>query len=146
MVLITALILGYMLLLFGLAIASPGIGFTGSLISLVPDNWRDWAHVPAYGLLAWLAIQGFRLRGWPIPYAVISGILLTVVFGLWTEVAQGSAPGRETSLRDLLNDTVGGMMAATLVLWQCRLSHSTRGLILMRAAGLRRLMKGTFSR
>ena len=146
MVLITALILGYMLLLLGLAVASPGIGLTGSLISLVPDNWRDWAHVPAYGLLAWLAIQGFRLRGWPLPYAMTFGILVTVVFGLWTEVAQGSAAGRETSLHDLLNDTVGGVMAATLVLWQCNLSHCTHGLILMRAAGLRRLMKGTLCR
>ncbi|MBI4000670.1 MAG: VanZ family protein [Nitrospira defluvii] len=146
MLLMAAVILGYMLLLIGLAVASPGIGFTGTLISFVPDNWRDWAHVPAYGLLAWLAIQGFRLRGWPLPYAMLCGILLTAVFGLWTEVAQGFAPGRETSLHDLLNDTVGGMMAATLVLWQCRLSRSTPSLILMRAPRLRRLMKGTLSR
>lgn len=137
---VAAAILGYMLLLIGLAIASPGIGFTGTLISFVPDSWRDWAHVPAYGLLAWLAIHGFRLRGWPLPYAMLCGMLLTVMFGLWTEVAQGLAPGRETSLHDLVNDTVGGIMAATLVLGQCTLLRSTPSLKRMRAATLRRLV------
>lgn len=113
-----AVILAYMLLLTGLAVASPGIGFTGSLIFLVPESWRDWSHVPAYGLLAWLVMQGFRLRDWPVPYAMFAGILWTVMFGLWTEVAQGSAPGRETSWHDVLNDTAGGLMAAMLMLWQ----------------------------
>lgn len=113
-----AVILAYMLLLTGLAVASPGIGFTGSLIFLVPESWRDWSHVPAYGLLAWLVMQGFRLRDWPVPYAMFAGILWTVMFGLWTEVAQGFAPGRETSLHDVLNDTAGGLMAAMLMLWQ----------------------------
>lgn len=113
-----AVILAYMLLLTGLAVASPGIGFTGSLIFLVPESWRDWSHVPAYGLLTWLVMQGFRLRDWPVPYAMFAGILWTVMFGLWTEVAQGSAPGRETSWHDVLNDTVGGLMAAMLMLWQ----------------------------
>lgn len=145
MVVVAAVILGYMLLLVGLAVASPGIGLTGTLISFVPENWRDLAHVPAYGLLAWLAIQGFRLRGWPLPYAMLCGILLTMVFGVWTEVAQGSAPGRETSLHDVVNDTVGGMMAATLVLCQCGLSHFTPPMTLMRATGLRRPTKGTLS-
>ena len=145
MVLIAAATVGYMLLLAGLAIASPGIGLTGALISFVPDAWRDGAHVPAYGLLAWLAMQGFRLRGWPLPYAILCGMLLMVMFGLWTEVAQGLAPGRETSLHDLVNDTVGGMMAAALVLGQCMGYRSTRSLKLMRATGLH-LMKGIPSR
>ena len=73
MLLVVAVIAGYMLLLAGLAVASPGIGFTGSLLHLVPGDWRDAAHVPAYGLLAWLAMVGFRLRGWPIRYALSYG-------------------------------------------------------------------------
>lgn len=147
MILVAAAILGYMLLLVGLAVASPGIGFTGMLLSFVPDSWRDWAHVPAYGLLAWLAIQGFRLRGWPLPYAMLCGTLVTILFGLWTEVAQGFAPGRETSLHDLVKDTVGGMMAATLVWGQYLWFHSTWSWSpkLMQAAGGRRL-KGISSR
>ena len=138
--------LGYMLLLVGLAIASPGIGFSGAMIACVPDSWRDGAHVPAYGLLAWLAIQGFRLRGWPLPYAMLCGTLVTILFGLWTEVAQGLAPGRETSLHDLVNDTVGGVIAATVVLGQYAWFHTSSSLKLIRVGGVRRPMKGIPSR
>lgn len=143
MVFITAVILGYMVLLVGLAVASPGIGITGTIISFVPNDWRDWAHAPAYGLLAWLIMQGFRLRSWPVHYAMISGILLTVVFGLWTEVAQGSTPGREASLHDVMKDAVGAMTAAILMLWRHKAACAQPGLLLVRTTGLRRLMKGT---
>ena len=146
MVLVAALILGYMFLLVGLAVASPGIGFHGTLISLVPENWRDMAHVPAYGALAWLLIQGFRRRGWPLSYAMLCGILLSTVFGLWTEVVQGSTPGRETSLHDLVSDTLGGMMAATLVLWQEKCSRPVSRLALMPVLSRHRLRKGTLLR
>ncbi len=146
MLFIAVVIFGYMSLLVSLAVASPDIGATGMLISVVPDDWRDWAHVPAYGLLASLTIQGFRMRGWPIPYAMLCGILLTVVFGLWTEVAQGSAPGREASLQDLLKDTMGGVMAAMLMWWHHRASPSRPCWLVLRASSAARLMKGTLSR
>ncbi|MDP9131756.1 MAG: VanZ family protein [Nitrospirota bacterium] len=146
MLFIAVVIFGYMSLLVSLAVASPDIGATGMLISVVPDDWRDWAHVPAYGLLASLAIQGFRMREWPIPYAMLCGILLTVVFGLWTEVAQGSAPGREASLQDLLKDTMGGVMAAMLMWWHHRASPSRPCWLVLRASSAARLMKGTLSR
>jgi hypothetical protein len=146
MVLAVSAILGYMLLLTGLAVASPGAGFAGSLISFVPESWRDWAHVPAYGMLSWLAIHGFCRRGWPLRYALLCGILLTTVFGLWTEVAQGFAPGRETSLQDLLHDTAGGMMAGVMVLAQYRQFRRVSLSKRPRATGLRELMKGIPSR
>ncbi|GMV49673.1 MAG: hypothetical protein NBKEAIPA_02932 [Nitrospirae bacterium] len=115
MVVVCIVILVYMVLLLGLAVASPGIGLTGALLALVPDDWRDWAHVPAYGILAWLVMQGFRLRGWPLPYALLSGLAVTVTFGLWTEVAQGSIPGREASLPDLAKDGAGALLAAVMI-------------------------------
>ena len=146
MVLVAALILGYMFFLVGLAVASPGIGFHGTLISLVPENWRDMAHVPAYGALAWLLIRGFRRRGWPLSYAMLCGILLSTVFGLWTEVVQGSTPGRETSLHDLVSDTLGGMMAATLVLCQEKYSRPVSHLALMRVTSRHGLRKGMILR
>ncbi len=113
---------GYMMLLAVLAVAAPGIGFTGSLIDLVPGAWRDGAHVPAYGLLAWLVMLSLRRRGWPLSYALLVGIACAVVFGLWTEIAQGLTPGREASLHDLLNDLLGAMMAGTLMIWH----HTTQ--------------------
>lgn len=146
MVFAAAIILSYMLLLIGLALAAPGTGLTGSLIELVPGDWRDGAHVPAYGLLAWMVMWGLRRRGWPVFQATFVGVLATTVFGLWTEVAQGTAPGREASLHDLLNDLLGGTMAAALMLWQNReLSRSTRG-VPARETNLRRQMEGTRSR
>lgn len=119
MVFAASVILIYMLLLVGLAVAAPGIGL-GFLIELVPGNWRDGAHLPAYGLLAWLVMWGLLRRGWPVVHATCIGVLVTGVFGLWTEVAQGMAPGRETSLHDVWNDLLGGLIAATLMLWQQR--------------------------
>ncbi|MCS6289365.1 MAG: VanZ family protein [Nitrospira sp.] len=139
-------ITGYMLLLAGLAVASPGIGFTGSLLHLVPDDWRDAAHVPTYGLLAWLAMVGFRLRGWPLRSALLVGIAFSGVFGLWTEVAQGTAPGREASLHDLLNDLWGAVMAGALMLWQHSTSAQTDRFMPARKANLYHLKKGTSSR
>ena len=143
---IVAVIAGYMLLLVGLSVASPGIGVTGLLLHLVPDDWRDAAHVPAYGLLAWLAMIGFRLRGWPIRYALLVGIAFAGVCGLWTEVAQGTAPGREASAHDLLNDLLGAMMAAALMMGQHLTSNRTYGFVAALRMNLRCLMKGTSSR
>lgn len=82
MVFAASIIVSYMLLLVGLAVAAPGIGLGGSLIELVPGNWRDAAHVPAYGLLAWLVTWGLRRRGWPVPQATGIGVLAAGVFGL----------------------------------------------------------------
>lgn len=146
MLFIASIIAGYMLLLVGLAVAAPGIGFIGSLLNLVPGDWRDWAHVPAYGVLAWLAILGFRQRGWPIPYAVFTGLLLSTVFGLWTEVAQGAAPGREASLQDVLKDLLGGMTAATLMLRQHKTARLSPSFLFARTTTLRFPMKGMWSR
>ncbi len=146
MLLLVAVIVGYMSLLVGVAVASPGIGFTGSLLRLVPDDWRDWAHIPAYGLLAWLTMVGFRLRGWPIRYALLVGIGVSVVFGLWTEVAQGSAPGREASLHDLVNDLLGALTAGALMLWQHSTFVRSHRFVPVLRTNQRHLRKGTSPR
>ncbi len=118
MLFVGAVIISYMGFLVGLAVAAPGAGVTGTLIEFVPGNWRDEAHIPAYGMLAWMVMWGLRRRGWPVRYAVPVGVLGTLVFGLWTEVAQGTVPSREASFPDLLNDLVGSLMAAVLMRYQ----------------------------
>ena len=146
MVFAAFIILGYMLFLVGLAVAAPGIGWGGSLIELVPESWRDGAHVPAYGMFAWLVMWGLLRRGWPVLHATCIGILATGVFGLWTEVAQGTAPGREVSLHDVWNDLLGGMIAATLILWREKESMMSKGLMVLQKRNRHHLMKGTRSR
>lgn len=146
MVFAASIIVSYMLLLVGLAVAAPGIGLGGSLIELVPVNWRDAAHVPAYGLLAWLVMWGLRRRGWPVLQATGIGVLAAGVFGLWTEVAQGTAPGRETSLHDVWNDLLGGMIAGALALWWERARTNSTSLKVAQARNRHHEMKGTGSR
>lgn len=146
MVFAASIIVSYMLLLVGLAVAAPGIGLGGSLIELVPGNWRDAAHVPAYGLLAWLVMWGLRRRGWPVLQATGIGVLAAGVFGLWTEVAQGTAPGRETSLHDVWNDLLGGMIAGALALWWERARTNSTSLKVAQARNRQHEMKGTGSR
>lgn len=143
MVVAASVIVSYMLLLVGLAVAAPGIGLGGSLIEIVPENWRDGAHVPAYGLLAWLVMWGLLRRGWPVIHATCIGVLATGVFGLWTEVAQGTAPGREASLHDVGNDLLGGTIAAALMLWQERSRTAWKSLMVVRKTNRHHLMKGT---
>ncbi len=118
MLFVGAIVISYMGLLGGLAVASPGEGVTGTLMEIMPGNWRDEAHIPAYGLLGWLVMWGLRRRGWPVPYAVPVGVLSTIVFGLWTEVAQATVPSRQASPADLLNDLLGGLMAAALMWYE----------------------------
>jgi len=118
MLFVGALVVSYMVLLVGLAVAAPGVGMTGMLVEFIPANWRDEAHIPAYGLLTWLAIWGLRRREWPMRYAAPVGVLFTLMFGIWTEVAQGTAPGREASLLDILNDGLGGLTAACVMVYQ----------------------------
>ena len=105
----------YMGLLTLLAVASPGVGLIGAGITIVPDDLRGWSHVPLYGGLAWLVIHSFHVRGWPTAAAVIVGAFTSMLFGLWTELAQISAPGREPSIEDLLFDGLGIMTAAALL-------------------------------
>ena len=139
MVFAAPVIVSYMLLLVGLAVAAPGLGWGGSLIELVPESWRDGAHVPAYGVLAWLVMWGLLRRGWPVIHAACIGILATGVFGLWTEVAQGTAPGRETSLDDVWKDVLGSVIAAAVMLWQDRVSKCCT---VERETNRRHVMKG----
>lgn len=99
-----------------LAIASPGVGLIGAAMMIVPADLRGWSHLPLYGGFAWLVIHSLQVRGWPLAASVTVGAAFSMLFGLWTELAQISAPGREPSIDDLLLDGLGISTAAT-VLW-----------------------------
>lgn len=106
------MLFGYLGMLYVGALVVPGVGFTGRLMIQVPSTLLDWAHAPAYGVLAWLVVQGLRRRNWPSLFAIPAGSGASLVFGLWTEVWQGSVPGRFSSMDDLAIDTVGILCAA----------------------------------
>ena len=111
------LLLLYMVLLGFRMMITPGIGFFGKLILLLPQWMTESSHVPAYGLLTWLMATGFLWRGWPIRYALSAAMAGAMVFGVWMEVVQGSIPGRTTSADDVLLNGVGIGLAALVMLW-----------------------------
>ena len=112
------IVLSYMGLLYFGAVIVPGIGLSGYLLAQVPGNFLDWAHAPGYGILALLLTRGLQRRAWPLAYALPVAAAAAVVFGLWTEVFQGSVEGRESNVDDLVVDAIGISLAAMLMLSQ----------------------------
>jgi hypothetical protein len=109
-------VLGYIWLLYFGATIVPGVGISGHLIGLVPWSLFDWAHAPGYGILALLLTRGLQRRAWPLAYALPVAATAALVFGLWTEVFQGSVQGRQTTVDDLVTDAVGIGLAAIMML------------------------------
>ena len=110
-----AVVLGYMMVLYWGAMIAPGIGVSGHLLVTIPWNLVDWAHAPAFGLLAWLFAAELEWRDWPLVCALPVASTAAWVFGLWTEVFQASVPGRHLSVEDLIVDAIGIACAAMLI-------------------------------
>jgi VanZ family protein len=116
-----ALLLSYMVLLGFGTMVSPGVGFFGGIITMLPQCVTESSHVPAYGILTWLLSTGLHRLGWPLSYALFVAGTGAMVFGLWMEIVQGSVPGRVVSLEDAIANGVGIGMAVVLMLWEkCR--------------------------
>jgi hypothetical protein len=110
------IILGYMGLLYFGAIIAPKVGLAGHLLVQVPPSLLEWAHAPGYGILAIMLTRGLESRTWPRAYAFPVAAAAAFVFGLWTEVFQGSVQGREASVDDLVTDALGIGLAMILML------------------------------
>lgn len=108
-------VLGYIGLLYFGAIIVPGVGLSGHLMVLVPGSLLEWAHAPGYGVLALLLTRGLQHRAWPLAYA-LPVAAAALVFGLWTEVFQGSVQGRGASVNDLVTDAIGISLATIMML------------------------------
>ena len=110
------LVLGYIGLLYFGAVIVPGVGLAGHVMVLVPSSLLEWAHAPGYGVLAMLLTIGLQRRAWPLAYAIPVAAVGALVFGLWTEVFQGSVQGRGPSVDDLVTDAIGIGVATTMML------------------------------
>lgn len=110
------IVLGYIGLLYFGAVIVPGVGLAGHLMVQVPGNLLDLAHAPGYGILAVLIALGLQRRAWPPAYALPVAAAAALVFGLWTEVFQGSVQGRGASADDLVTDAIGIGVASILML------------------------------
>ena len=85
-------------------------------------------HAPGYGILALLLTCGLQRRAWPLAYALPVAAAAALVFGLWTEVFQGSVEGRESNVDDLMVDAIGIGLATMLML-----SATVRNRIVLRS-------------
>ena len=121
------IVLGYMGLLYFGAMITPGVGLSGQLMVQLPVRLLDWAHAFGYGFLAVVLTRGLQRRAWPLAYALPIAGAAAFVFGLWTEVCQGSVPGRHSSVDDLVMDAVGIGLAAMLMLSQAFRSYVHSG-------------------
>ena len=137
-------VVGYIGLLYFGATIVPGVGLSGYLIGLVPWILFDWAHAPGYGILALLLTRGLQRRAWPLAYALPVAAAAAFVFGLWTEVFQGSVQGRQTTADDLVTDAIGiGLAAMILMLFETvrnRIVSSPLALIHFLRSGVRALL------
>lgn len=110
------IVLGYMGLLYFGAVIVPGVGLPGQLMVQVPGSLLEWAHAPGYGILAIMLTRGLQSRAWPRAYALPVAAAAAFLFGLWTEVFQGSVQGREPSVDDLVTDAIGIGLAMLMLL------------------------------
>ena len=122
------IVLSYIGLLYFGATIVPGVGLSGYMIGLVPWTLFDWAHAPGYGILAMLLTRGLQRRAWPLAYALPVAAAAAFVFGLWTEVFQGSVQGRQTTADDLVTDAIGIGLATMIMM----LSESVRNRVALR--------------
>ena len=111
-------VLIYMGLLGFGAIISPGVGFFGGIIAMLPPPITELSHAPAYGLLTWLLTGGFRGYGWPRRSALSMAMAIALIFGIWMEILQGFIPGRVVDSGDVLVNAIGIGMAALLIMWR----------------------------
>lgn len=82
--------------------------------------WQDFAikkfaHVTFFGFLAVLIYRGLRGEGMQRKNAVKWAVVLTAFYGATDEFHQFFTQGRESRIRDVGFDTIGAMLAMSVV-------------------------------
>jgi VanZ family protein len=83
---------------------------------------RKAGHAVEYGILAGLAARAFRTssRNLLRTYWFWMSLLLVISYSLTDEYHQSFVPSRGASLHDSLIDSLGGLVALTLIAWRHR--------------------------
>lgn len=80
----------------------------------------NWGHQALYGALAVAIALAAGLRLPARAAAAAAPIALSAAVGLLDEIHQASVPLRDSSLWDLVSDTLGAVLALTLAGWTAR--------------------------
>lgn len=82
--------------------------------------WNDFilkktAHIIEYAILVILLYRAFTGGGKTKKQAMVFSFLLTLVYAISDEIHQSFVPGRESRIRDVIFDTIGGGGALYLI-------------------------------
>jgi len=83
--------------------------------------WEDFilkkmAHVTIFGIFCSLVYRALKKSLSKQKYMEYLSIALTFLYGVTDEIHQSFVPGRDSTLRDMLIDTFGGVLAMYLIL------------------------------
>jgi VanZ family protein len=98
-------------------------GFSGMPAKAVSGvYWQEFAikktiHIVEYGTLSLLIYRAFIGSGVKKEKAAVLAILISVVYAISDEFHQSFTPGREPTVRDVLFDTIGAVLAI-LIIWK----------------------------
>jgi VanZ family protein len=84
--------------------------------------WQEFAvkktaHMIEYGIFAVLLYRALKSYGVKKEKAMILAIVLTFLYGASDEFHQSFTPGREPKVRDIIFDTIGGVLGI-LFIWK----------------------------
>ena len=83
-----------------------------------PPAWHNFAHVPAYAVLAWLWWRALVHARWSRAVALWGAAALAFAYGLFDELHQYFVPGRFLSATDAALNGVGCLVAVTWIRWR----------------------------
>jgi VanZ family protein len=91
---------------------------SGTVPSASAVYWQDFvvkklAHVTFFGFLSFLIYRALVASGVDKKKAVITAIVLTILYGATDEFHQSFTQGRESRLRDIGFDTLGSVIITT---------------------------------
>jgi len=96
---------------------SGGVNFLNRL----DPGLQNFLHVPLYGLLSFLWMNGFVKKGMKTVAAVSLAFLIAVLYGCFDEFYQVYVPGRYGGVTDICLDTTGAAAGVVVYLTVLRI-------------------------
>jgi VanZ family protein len=103
--------------------ADPEGTLLSGIILWTPPAVQNLAHIPLFGVLAWLWYRSLNAWMKNTRLLLSSAFLLATGFGILDEWHQLSVPGRYASLTDIALNTLGAAFAVWLVSRPVDTSH-----------------------
>jgi len=85
-------------------------------------HWQDFivkktAHIVEYGIFTLLLFRALRGANLNMSKAVVSAIIISIIYGATDEFHQSFTPGREPTLRDVIFDSIGSLLSGYFIFY-----------------------------